>query len=208
MGLYLTSIEKNFILRSFNFDRHITLADIGSGGGKYSILGLQKNAYVISLDRDPDSLKWLSYRNSSSNAILGDAGALPIGENTVDYILLIEIFDYASDPNTLLKECHRILKRQGLLIFSFGNTSSLKSKLKQLRKEQYIQYVCSYREVIRLLNDFNFKIIRKEGYNWLFFDRHSDNKFIPFLGRWVKALRLERLLSLSPWIILCVSKGD
>jgi ubiquinone/menaquinone biosynthesis C-methylase UbiE len=205
MGLYLTKIETAFILKSVNFERHKTIVDLGSGGGKFSKLALQKNAHVISLDRDLNSLKWLKSRDHSSNVILGDVATLPLRENTADCIFLIEVFDYVSETKRLLGECYRILKKQGLFIFSFGNTSSLKSKLKQLRKEYYMQDTHSYHETIQLLN-FNFKIICKEGYNWLFLNRESNNQFIPFLGKIVKLLRLEKLLVISPWIIVCASK--
>ncbi|MGA3192909.1 MAG: class I SAM-dependent methyltransferase [Candidatus Bathyarchaeia archaeon] len=205
MGIYLTSIETAFILKSVDFD-HKTIADLGSGGGKFSILALRKSAYVISLDRDLGSLKWLKSRDHSSNVILGDVTALPLRENTVDILFLIEIFDYVTETKTLLREMYRILKEQGSLILSFGNTSSLKSRLRRLRKKYYVQDAYSYGEAVQLLNRFNFRIIQEEGYNWLLLNRESNNKFIPFFGKIVRLLRLDKLSVISPWIIVCASK--
>jgi len=206
MGVYLTTIETNFILKSMDFDCYRVVADLGCGGGKFSLLALKKNANVISLDRDLKSLKWLKFKNRSSNAILGDVRVLPLRENIVDTIFLIEVSDYISETKILLKECCRILKREGILIFSFGNTSSLKSKLKKLRKEYYMQDDHSYREIIQFLNCFGFKIVCEEGYNWLFFNRESNNPLIPFFSKIIKLLKLEKLREISPWIIVCAKK--
>ena len=149
MGIYLTTIETTFILKSIDFDHYKVVVDLDSGGGKFSILAFQKNAYVISLDRDLNSLKWLKARDHSSNVVLGDVRALPLRENIVDSMFLIEVFDYISETKTILAVSYRILKKKGLFIFSFGNTSSLKSKLKQLRKN----IICNiYIHIERLSN--------------------------------------------------------
>lgn len=207
MGLYLTDIETSFIKKSVDFNQIRIIADLGCGGGKYTLLALQNNANVISLDKDLNSLKWLKQRTNLSNVILGDVIALPLRKNLVDGIFLIEIFDQIRETETLLKECRRILKKDGKFILTFRNSSSFKSKLKQLRKTRYYQDTHSYREIMLFLKDLEFEIIRKEGYNWILLNRDSNYPIIPLLGKIIKTFRLHKLPSISPWVIVYVSKS-
>ena len=206
MGTYLTSIETAFIKKTVDFTKIRLIADVGCGGGKYTRIAMQNNAEVISLDRDLNSLKWLKQTSPNANPVLSDAASLPLRENFFDGMFLIEIFDYIPQTQMLLQECKRVLKQDGTFIFSFGNTNSLKSRLKQLRGSRYMQDRRSYKEVTQMLKTLNFEITQKTGYNWMLMDRQSNNPLIPLLGKLIRLFRLQKLPAYSPWIIAAASK--
>ena len=202
MGAYLTSIEIAFIKKKVDFSQTRFIADVGCGGGKYTRLALQSGAEVVSLDRDLDSLRWLRQSSANANPVLADAAALPLREGAFDGLFLIEIFDYIAQSEALLMDCGRALKADGLFVLSFGNTASLKSKLKQLRGNRYMQDRHSQKQVMQMLKDAGFLVTGKVGYNWLTMDRQSNSRVIPTLAQIVRLFQLHKLPSYSPWVMV------
>jgi hypothetical protein len=52
------------------------------------------------------------------------------------------------------------------------------------------------------------KIARKLGYNWLLFGRTSENQLIPLLAKAESLLKLRKLPSVSPWVMMHVLKPE
>ena len=102
-------------------------------------------------------------------------------------------------------ECYRTLKSNAPLILSFGNKSSLKSQIRELRGKSYKH---SYCRVMQSLSKIGFVVVKKMGYNWLPFGRTSESRLIPFLARLEKLLALRRIPRLSPWVIVHTVKSD
>jgi ubiquinone/menaquinone biosynthesis C-methylase UbiE len=92
---------------------------------------------------------------------------------------MIEVLDYIPQLEEALSECLRILKPASSLILSFGNQSSLKAKLRELRGKTYMH---SYSNVMQCLLKLGFKIEAKKGYNWLPFGRMSQSRMAHFWG--------------------------
>lgn len=199
MGTYLTTIELEFFLKTINFSECNLIIDIGAGAGKFSLIASQKNAEVIAIDIDIHGLKRLRLKNNLVNVVLADARHIPIKEDVFNAAFMIEVIDYIPELETVLTECKRILKTGGSLVFSFGNSHSLKSKLRKILRKHYTH---SYPQVVHELYKAGLKIVKKEGFNWLPFNRTSQNPLIPLFAKIEKQLKLRKIPSLSPWVLI------
>jgi len=99
------------------------ILDLGCGTGLNSkaLDKRYKKAQLISLDLAPGMLKearkhkaWLS----KQRFICGDAEALPLADNSVDLIFSSLTIQWCHDLDSLFKECLRVLKPGGLLMFA------------------------------------------------------------------------------------------
>jgi ubiquinone/menaquinone biosynthesis C-methylase UbiE len=205
MGKYLTRMETDFIFKSITPSQTCTIMDVGTEAGRFSSLASEKNATVIGIDLDSYGLKRLKLKTKNVDVIQADARKIPLKDSAFDAIFMIEVLDYISDLDEALTECHRTLKSNAVLIFSFGNKRSLKSQLRELRVKSYRH---SYNRVMRSLSKTGFSVVRKMGYSWLPFGRTSESRLIPFLAMREKLFALRRIPSLSPWVIVHSVKSD
>lgn len=203
MGIYLTNVETDFVLNAINLAECSLVVDLGAEAGRFSIIAAKNNVDIIAIDVEVHGLKRLRLKNKLVNVVLADARRIPLKENLLDAAFMIEVLDYIPELETVLMECHRILKCERSLILSFGNKSSLKSKLRKSRKKFYMH---SYHKMIQSLEKVGFEIVSKEGFNWLPFNRTSENPLIPLLAIIEKVLGLRKIPSVSPWVIIHATK--
>jgi ubiquinone/menaquinone biosynthesis C-methylase UbiE len=205
MGKYLTRMETDFIFKSIKPLQTFTIMDVGAEAGRFSLLTSNSEATIIGIDIESYGLKRLKRKAKDINVIQADARKIPIKEGVFDAIFMIEVLDYIAELGEVLTESHRTLKSNASLFLSFGNKSSLKSKLRDLRGKSYRH---SYNRIMRCLSKIGFVVVRKMGYNWLLFGRTSENRLIPFSAGIEKLFGLRRIPSLSPWVMLHAVKGD
>ena len=199
MGKYLTQMETHFSHNSVNLSHANAIMDIGAEAGRFSQVSTDKEATVISLDIDSYGLNRLHLKTKQVTVIQADARKIPLKDETFDIIFTIETLDYIPELNEALAEIHRTLKPDASLILSFGNKSSLKSKLRELRGKSYMH---SYRSVMHSLLKTGFTVKRKMGYSWLPFGRTSQSRLVPLLAFGERIFALRRIPSLSPWIMV------
>lgn len=205
MGKYLTRMETGFIFKSINPSQTYTIMDVGAEAGRFSLLTSSSEATVIGIDIESYGLKRLKRKARDVNVIQADARKIPIKEGVFDAIFMVEVLDYIAELGEALTESHRTLKSNASLFLSFGNKSSLKSKLRELRGKSYRH---SYSRVMWCLSKIGFVVVRKMGYNWLLFGRTSENPLVPFSAGIEKLFGLRRIASLSPWVMLHAVKCD
>jgi len=205
MGKYLTRMEKDFIFKTVDPSQMHTVMDVGAEAGRFSLMATDSKATVIGIDLDSYGLKRLKLKTKNVNVIQADARKIPLKDETFDAIFMIEVLDYIPELDEALGECHRTLKAKAPLILSFGNKSSLKSKLREQRGKSYRH---SYRRVMQCLLKTGFTTTRKMGYNWLPFGRTSESRLVPFSAGIEKFFALRRIPSLSPWVIVHAIKSN
>jgi ubiquinone/menaquinone biosynthesis C-methylase UbiE len=205
MGKYLTRVETSFILKEIDTSKLNLVIDVGAEAGRFSLLTANANVSVIGIDIDSYSLRRLKQKNDGIPVIQADARKIPLKDGTFDAVLMIEVLDYIPQTNEALTECNRILKPKSSLILSFGNQSSAKAKLRQLKGKTYMH---SYDQVIRTLRDSGFAVFSKTGYNWIPLGRISESPLIPFLAGLEKIFGLRKIPSLSPWVIVHAKKSS
>ena len=204
VGKYLTDIETHFVLNAVEPLQPQMILDIGAGAGKFSLLTAKSNITVVSIDIVSYGLKRLQLKNPDVQVIKADARKIPLKDELFDAIIMIEVLDYIPELDQVFTDCKRTLKKEASFVFSFGNKASLKQKLRQLKGKSYLH---SYKSVMKNLSKTTFKIIKKQGYNWLPFGRTSQNPLVPLFAFTEKIFGLRRLPSLSPWVIVHAAKS-
>jgi ubiquinone/menaquinone biosynthesis C-methylase UbiE len=205
MGKYLTKMETDFFLNSIDFAGCNFMCDIGAGAGKFSLLASQRNVKVVALDINAHGLKRLKAKDAQIEVIVADAKALPLKSNIACAAFTFEVVDYIPELDLVLTECKRILTNNSPLVFSFGNLSSIKSKLRQMSGKKYMH---SYEEAISNLKKTGFAIEKKKGFNWLPFNRTSENALIPALAAIESIMGLRRIPKWSPWVLIKAIKSE
>ena len=98
--------------------------DCGCGFGSY--YSLTKDLNTLYLDLSYNQLKRFgNIYGLRSNRICGDVLNLPFKDNTFDLILCINLLEHVVDIEGGLKELHRVLKDEGILIVVVVNRESI-----------------------------------------------------------------------------------
>ena len=100
------------------------ILDLGAGTGLLS-QQLEKrfgNSQIICLDFAQNSLK----HNPASHKICANASHLPLADNSVDIVVSSLMMQWCPDLNQLFSEIHRVLKNDGLILFSTFGPDTLK----------------------------------------------------------------------------------
>ena len=217
MGKYSTKVEGSFIQKALmlHLAKSAVIFDAGGGTGRFAI-PLYRNGYrVIVEETNLLPLRILRCREPEIPLILLDSKAkhFAIKEASVDCILCIE-----ADSLVLLEwffsECNRILKDNGIIIFTLLNRFSYKGFYKKfiLREDcnkhpwKKSHYATSFRRIKSRLRNAGFRITRAKGFYWLPVSRESNNKFVPYCAFIENLLHLGLLTSLSPRIIIRARK--
>jgi ubiquinone/menaquinone biosynthesis C-methylase UbiE len=101
-----------------------SVLDFGCGSGTYSIPSARlvgMNGRIYSLDVSQRALDKLSRKaemeglNNIVTLLSSGSVEIPLDNEKLDHVLLIDVLQEISDKETLLKEIHRILKPNGLM---------------------------------------------------------------------------------------------
>jgi ubiquinone/menaquinone biosynthesis C-methylase UbiE len=118
-------LPRKNILEEVGIKPGFHVLDYGCGPGGYIIplAGLVgKSGKVYALDIHPlaiQRVKDIASKKQLTNVetILSDCQT-GLSDNSLDAVLLYDIFHHLSDPDVVLKELHRVLKPDGILSFS------------------------------------------------------------------------------------------
>ena len=88
--------------------------DIGSGRGGYSYALNKNGAYVVSLDIDRKM-----FTSSNKRFVNADAINLPFKASSFDMVFCSSVIEHLEEPEKLLLEIKRILKKEGICYLSF-----------------------------------------------------------------------------------------
>jgi malonyl-CoA O-methyltransferase len=94
--------------------------DAGCGTGELSAR-LQKHypqAQIIALDSAKQMIEYAKAQTSQISCMCADAGKLPLQDQSVDMIFANFLFSWHEDVKALLSEWRRVLRPDGLLIFT------------------------------------------------------------------------------------------
>lgn len=91
--------------------------EVGAGTGRDSASIAEQGGAVCALDYSEEALKLLERSSKSGISIVcGDARALPFADETFDIVFHQGLLEHFRDPEVLLAENRRVLKRGGVLL--------------------------------------------------------------------------------------------
>jgi len=96
--------------------------DVGCGAGRLMLRQARRGCRVTGVDlvdRDlPRASRLLESGGRRADLIVGDAGRLPFGKETFDFVSCTETLEHVADYRMALREITRVLKPGGRAVFS------------------------------------------------------------------------------------------
>jgi len=109
------------------------ILDIGTGDGDIAIEMALMGNKVVGIDIDEKTLDIAQNLSKKYNVEVsfkvGDATRLPFKDKTFDLILWGDVIEHFENPNLLLTEGYRVLKKDGEAIITVPNLVSLRNRL-------------------------------------------------------------------------------
>ncbi|HXH54278.1 MAG TPA: malonyl-ACP O-methyltransferase BioC [Gammaproteobacteria bacterium] len=105
------------------------ILDLGSGTGFFtpSITKKYPKAHIVKLDIAENMLRLSNKDNPSQyTSICGDGEYLPLKDHSIDFVFSNCVFHWFVNPHKVLSEIRRVLKPEGLLLFSTFGPDTLK----------------------------------------------------------------------------------
>ena len=134
MMSFMINIHEHFShysehLKNFGIKKGYTIIDYGCGPGRYikkasQIVG--EGGVVYACDIHPLAIKYVKKvisKNKLSNVkpILVNSYLCNLNDEIADSILVLDTFHMIEEPSIFLKEIHRLLKKNGILIIDDGH---------------------------------------------------------------------------------------
>jgi malonyl-CoA O-methyltransferase len=112
-------------LEFFTIEPEILLdLGIGTGHTTKNLLDIYPKAKIIGLDFAENMLN-IAKQDNNISLICGNINNLPIASNSIDIIFSNFTMQWCANIAELFADCHRVLKNNGLLIFSLPGPNSL-----------------------------------------------------------------------------------
>lgn len=107
------------------------IADLGAGTGLLTKLLLSKypSENIIAIDFAEETLKLNQRKSKRIKAVCTNSYHLPFKDNSIDFIISNLMLQWCANLDEILIEIHRVLKKNGLFIFStFGPDTLIELK--------------------------------------------------------------------------------
>ena len=114
-----TSEIKAVILRCFRDYSTLNCLDIGAADG--IMLSSLNNEFGFGRAIGIDISTELFKENGAIELEQGNAESLNFGENVFDIVIASAVIEHVDNPNKLLSECYRVLKKGGILVITTPN---------------------------------------------------------------------------------------
>lgn len=220
IGKQVVGILKEYI----NETKNLTCLDIGCSNGVVSNLLSQKFKSVTGIDIDQEAIKYAQekYNKENLNFEIMDAQNMKFKNDQFDIVILNQIYEFVADPQKMINEIYRVLKKDGICLVGARNKLAiiegqsglplvhmlpnyLGQKIAALLKSEY--YPPQYKtlnEIKKLFNKFeinNLTISILKNPKQYSFDSLLKYKYITkFIPQWI----LKSFINFIPnYILLC-----
>jgi len=171
---------KDYIKDFFgNYDsgKHLKVADLGCGAGRYTIW-LAQNGYDVyacdasegMLNKTKEGLEKIGYRDIDRKILKSRLNQLAFDDEMFDIVLTNGVIHNAftcEEYKQCLKECVRILKTTGVLYLSVFTSDTVDEKLEKVEEHVYLtpdglrMVLFNKEEIIQMLSDLNYQMIEE-----------------------------------------------
>ncbi|VVB79327.1 Ubiquinone biosynthesis O-methyltransferase [uncultured archaeon] len=127
-----TNLEMPTTLKLLGNVKNKKILDLGCGPGFYLKILANKKARVKGIDISEESVKIARKENPDIEIKIGDVTKkLPYKDSEFDIVLASLILDHIEDWTQVLKKIKRVLKKEGIFVFSTYNPITYKEKKKK-----------------------------------------------------------------------------
>jgi len=216
-GRYVSEIERHAIEYAQGLVSAPTRAlEVGCEGGRWSRMLADKGWQVVCTDVNRDSLRKCQARIPEARCVLVQPTdtTLPCDTGAVGLLLCIEVFPVIEGA-WFPAEASRVLSDNGVLVGVFINKRSLRGAFvhsraalqrQEAEENEHRLYTRSYGEWKQRLPQYSFEVVYEQGFCWFPFPRKSDSPLIPLCTRIESTLGLQKMTSVSPWIVFVARK--
>jgi len=158
-----------------NIDKgNCKILEIGSGPiGIISFLKWGKERYAVEPLEDffSSNAELIALRDPKVKYIKGCGEKLPFEDEEFSLVIIDNVLDHTHEPKKVLKEMHRVLKKDGLMFFTVNIRTNwgtfLHSILAKLNVDKGHPHSYSYKSIQNILKKHGFKILYEdhEDYN-------------------------------------------
>ena len=204
-GRYKTKKELGFILRNIDKKQALNILDIGGGRGRIAMPLLKNGHDIYIVDINKEAIDKLpNIKNLRKNCV--DFMKFRTSEH-FDLSLMIESLYYMPDIKKVFQLVNKILKLNGVLIFTCVNKSSFRYNIRKLKDKNISNYNDLYlHEYYSCIIESGFLVESVEGFCWQPFRTDSNNKFVKLFAYTEEKFRLYKWIKQSPWILFKVRK--
>ena len=123
LDMWLAAIEK----AAGGAGRIKAILDLGCGTGRYSgALAKHFGAQVTAVDPSEKMLAESRRKHASNVTCLqGHGERLPLADGSVDMVFMSMVFHHFADPAQVARECHRVLKPNGVVVLRGASTDQI-----------------------------------------------------------------------------------
>ena len=172
--------ECSTLLRALHIEPGDVVCDLGCGNGFYTLKIADlvgKDGRVLAVDIQKQMLALLNLRAKKTTVgdriqtILGTLSDPKLPANSVDLVLLADVYHELSHPESVLEAIRKSLRPGGRMVLAEFRTEDPKVPIKRLHK-------MSKKQVVRELNANGFKLVEQyDGLPWqhvMFFGRDEE----------------------------------
>src|SRR3989344_8198826 len=112
------AIINNLLNKLTAKNKYRQIVDFGCGTGKNCNFLKEYGQKIIGIDNSNIALSYAKECGYDNVVLINDNMSLPFGDTTVGMLALFDVLEHLSDENRALKEIHRILEYDGLLVMT------------------------------------------------------------------------------------------
>jgi SAM-dependent methyltransferase len=136
------------LIKNLQLQPNMSIADIGAGSGYHSRLISKQigNGKVFAVDVEPIMLSYLKQRIAQENLtniipVLGTTTSVSLPSESIDLMLLVDVYHEFSDPFEMTTSMHRALKPNGKLVLVEFRAEDDRVPIKTIHKMSEVQAV-------------------------------------------------------------------
>lgn len=212
-GKYMSDVELQAILEAARLAGPPSQAlEVGAEGGRWAKVVADMGWKMTCTDIKEDALALCKRRIPDANIVLVRESdtTLPADSGSMPLVMCVEV-PYVIEQDWFMRELARVNASGGYFIGVMNNRRSLRGAFYNLMRalnlrRGYPFYSVSYPKWRQRLSELGFDLVSERGYCWFPMKRRSNSWLIPVLARLERLIGLDRLPSLSPWIVLIARK--
>lgn len=174
-------------------------AGCGIGGICEHLQARYGDAQVLAIDNAQPMLSYAKEQNAKPTYICSDAAKLPLQDQTVDLVLANFLLPWHADIKALLHEWRRVLRPNGLLMFTALGPDTLREWHALLDSSDEIPHLIDMHDIGDLLlqEKFSDPVLDVNHYTMVYRDKEKLAKELCASGMLVTQSRLSQHLSMS-----------